>query len=130
MIYVHCTYIISNIVVLVDLDMWLKVLYFCLIISSLTLGQDNPCARALGEKDPCARSPFSEKFSRRSVSGMDCDTCKVFGEIERIINQRSDRLQNRFESEMMKLQLQIAKTELANMKNDYHYKPETTYYDD
>ena len=111
--------------------MWLKVLYFCLIISSPTLGQDNPCARALGEKDPCARvarrSPY---VSRLSVSGMDCDTCKVFGEIERIINQRSDRLQNRFESEMMKLQLQIAKTELANMKNDYHYKPETTYYDD
>ena len=37
--------------------MWLKVLYFCLIISSLTLGQDNPCARALGEKDPCAKDP-------------------------------------------------------------------------
>ena len=113
--------------------MWLKVLYFCLIISSSTLGQDNPCARALGEKDPCARvsrrSPYGYG-SRRSVSGMDCDTCKVFGEIERIINQRSDRLQHRFESEMMKLQLQIAKTELANMKNDYHYKPETTYYDD
>ena len=101
---------------------------------SSTLGQDNPCARALGEKDPCARvSSRPGRFgfgSRRSVSGMDCDTCKVFGEIERIINQRSDRLQNRFESEMMKLQLQIAKTELANMKNDYHYKPETTYYDD
>ena len=114
--------------------MWLKVLYFCLIISSSTLGQDNPCARALGEKDPCARVSRQEKFPvyrpRGSVSGMDCDTCKVFGEIERNINQRSDRLQHRFESEMMKLQLQIAKTELANMKNDYHYKPETTYYDD
>ena len=111
--------------------MWLKVLYFCLIISSLTLGQDNPCARALGEKDPCARVSRRLGYgSGRSVSGMDCDTCKVFGEIERIINQRSDRLQHRFESEMMKLQLQIAKTELANMKNDYHYKPETTYYDD
>ena len=67
--------------------MWLKVLYFCLIISSSTLGQDNPCARALGEKDPCARvsrrSPYGYG-SRRSVSGMDCDTCKVFGEIETI----------------------------------------------
>ena len=108
--------------------MWLKVLYFCLIISSPTLGQDNPCARALGEKDPCAR--VSRRSPYRPRPQMDCDTCKVFGEIERIINQRSDRLQNRFESEMMKLQLQIAKTELANMKNDYHYKPETTYYDD
>ena len=96
--------------------MWLKVLYFCLIISSLTLGQDNPCARALGEKDPCAevsrRFPFA---SRSSVSGMDCDTCKVFGEIER-------RLQNRFETEMMQI-----KTQLANMNADYHYKSDTTY---
>ena len=109
--------------------MWLKVLYFCLIISSLTLGQDNPCARALGENDPCntTRVINGKVFgvSRSSVSGINCDTCKVLGEIERIINQRSDRHQNRFESEMMQI-----KTELANIKNDYHYKPETTYYDD
>ena len=90
--------------------MWLKVLYFCLIISSLTLGQDNPCARALGEKDPCARGVNSKRWwktsnSRSDNNGINCHTCKVFGEIER-------RLQNRFETEMMQI-----KTQLANMNN-------------
>ena len=116
--------------------MWLKVLYFCLIISSLTLGQDNPCARALGEKDPCAKDPRLDvscppglskarcgRIRRRRIigakrrsdnDGMNCDTCKVFGEIEK-----------RLQSEMMQI-----KTQLANMNADYHYKSDTTYYND
>ena len=114
--------------------MWLKVLYFCLIISSLTLGQDNPCARALGEKDPCAKDPRldfscppgqSKKLCRHRLrrtngakirsdnDGINCDTCRVFGEIERIIKG--------LQGEMMQI-----KTELANMNN----KPDTTYYND
>ena len=128
------TNIILNIVV--DLDMCLKVLYFCLIISSLTLGQDNPCARALGEKDPCAKDPrldvscppglnkricrrrrlrrINEEKIRSDNDGMNCDTCKVFGEIEK-----------RLQSEMMQI-----KTQLANMNNDYNSNPDTTYYND
>ena len=115
--------------------MWLKVLYFCLIISSLTSGQDNPCARALGEKDPCAKDPRldvscppgqSKKLCRHRLrrtngakirsdnDGMNCDTCRVFGEIEK-----------RLQSEMMQI-----KTQLANMNADYHYKSDTTYYND
>ena len=57
----------------------------------------------------------SRRLRRSDNNGVNCDTCRVFGEIQR-------RLLNRFETEMMQI-----KTQLANMNADYHYKSDTTY---
>ena len=99
--------------------MCLKVLYFCLIISSLTLGQvqfgglgrPNVAQVFNGQGRPNGGrlDPGAEKDD-----GINCNTC--CNKIEKIIN----RLQNSFETKMAQIQ-----TQLANM--NYQFEPDTTY---
>ena len=109
--------------------MCLKVLYFCLIISSLTLGQvqfgGRPnVAQVFGSRPVFRPNVTLAQVFRPNVAGLgrpedkddgiNCDTC--CNKIEKIIN----RLQNSFETKMTQIQ-----TQLANM--NYQFEPDTTY---
>ena len=97
--------------------MCLKVLYFCLIISSLTLGQVQFGSRPnLGVAQVFGGRPNVAGLGRPEDKddGINCDTC--CNKIEKIIN----KLQNSFETKMTEIQ-----TQLANM--NYQFEPDTTY---